>query len=92
MQLATGNFAVSVAESCLCNNTAKAASIDCRDASGSLVVNASTFADGAQRCFIALAGQSFVWGGARELHGPSDHDAFGEVGSGVRAHTLEEAG
>jgi predicted outer membrane repeat protein len=50
VQLATGNFAVSVAESCLCNNTAKAASIDCRDASGSLVANASTFADDAQRC------------------------------------------
>jgi predicted outer membrane repeat protein len=50
VQLATGNFAVSVVESCLCNNTAKAASIDCRDASGSLVANASTFADNAQRC------------------------------------------
>jgi predicted outer membrane repeat protein len=59
VQLATGNFAVSVAESCLCNNTAQAASIDCRDASGSLVANASTFADGAQRC-TAVAFQPSV--------------------------------
>jgi predicted outer membrane repeat protein len=50
VQLATGNFTVSVVESCLCNNTAQAGSIDCRNVNGSLVANASTFADATQRC------------------------------------------
>jgi predicted outer membrane repeat protein len=50
VQLATGNFIVSVVESCLCNNTAQAGSIDCRNVNGSLVANSSTFADDAQRC------------------------------------------
>jgi predicted outer membrane repeat protein len=54
VQLATGDFTVSVVESCLCNNTAQAGSIDCRDVNGSLVTNASTLADAAQRCPLDL--------------------------------------
>ncbi len=54
VQLATGDFTVSVVESCLCNNTAEAASIDCRNVNGSLLANASTFADDAQRCTTDL--------------------------------------
>jgi predicted outer membrane repeat protein len=50
VQLATGNFTVSVVGSCLCNNTAQAGSIDCRNVNGSLLANASTLADDAQRC------------------------------------------
>jgi predicted outer membrane repeat protein len=47
VHLRGANFTIELSDSCLCNNTA---SIDCQDVTGSLVANASTFADDALRC------------------------------------------